>query len=285
MRSLFLLLCMLPSVALATIMPENDLDKEDCLRCENASIDETLFNKISDNVIDAYKEFAAANGGELIVHKLWDDPTVNAVAYQEGSEWHVEMYGGLARRKEITPDGFALVACHEVGHHLGGFPKYGRNSDWGATEGQADTFATKECAKRLWGTQTELNAKLAKEQPPEERARKLCDYVYAKNGHNRNLCYRSANAGKSLALLLAAGGKAPSLNTQDSTKVTKTKESHPEAQCRLDTYLSGALCWMKLAEGVIVRDENQDVQYSCTEKKGFPAGTQARPRCWFRPGL
>ena len=28
------------------------------------------------------------------------------------------MYGGLARRAEVTEDGFAMVLCHELGHHV-----------------------------------------------------------------------------------------------------------------------------------------------------------------------
>ena len=30
------------------------------------------------------------------------------------------MFGGLAGHETITTDAFALVACHELGHHIGG---------------------------------------------------------------------------------------------------------------------------------------------------------------------
>ena len=72
--------------------------------------------------------------------------TVNANASQRGRTWIVNMYGGLARRPEITPDGFAMVLCHELGHHMGGFPFV---SGWAANEGQSDLFATLSCGRIL----------------------------------------------------------------------------------------------------------------------------------------
>ena len=60
---------------------------------------------------------------------------------------------------------------------------------------------------------------------------------------DQDLCYRTAMAGKSVADLLATLGKQdlPSFLTPDENRVTRTYNSHPKAQCRLDTYLSGAL--------------------------------------------
>ena len=52
----------------------------------------------------------------------------------------------------ITVDGMALVACHEMGHHMGGAPKidgwYG--SSWATNEGGADYYGTLKCARRFF---------------------------------------------------------------------------------------------------------------------------------------
>jgi hypothetical protein len=60
------------------------------------------------------------------------------------------VYGGLARHGEITPDGFALVLCHEIGHHLGGVPRYSGANGWASNEGQSDYFAATKCLRRAW---------------------------------------------------------------------------------------------------------------------------------------
>ena len=69
--------------------------------------------------------------------------------------YKVIMFGGLARRPEITADGFLLVVCHELGHHLAGYPFI---DDWAANEGQADYFATQSCTKNIWQNDNETNS-------------------------------------------------------------------------------------------------------------------------------
>src|SRR6478609_9034269 len=75
----------------------------------------------------------------------------------KSTTYRVHMYGGLARRPEVTPDGFTLVVCHEVGHHFGGYP-FVRDAYWAANDGQADYFSTLACARRLWQNQPADNA-------------------------------------------------------------------------------------------------------------------------------
>jgi len=78
---------------------------------------------------------------ELVIDKHWEDGTVNAYASENGNNDVISMFGGLARHPAITPDAFYLVACHEIGHHLGGAPKKG-NTQWASNEGQADSVNT-----------------------------------------------------------------------------------------------------------------------------------------------
>src|SRR5262245_52536441 len=140
MRSLViatLVAMMVPAYAFAQFAPKNDLWKEDKNFRKTAKMTKEEFLKMTDKVIDQYKPFADMHGGNLTVDANWDDPTVNASADQQGDTWVVNMYGGLARRPEVTVDGYIAVICHELGHHFGGFAFYG-STDWAAAEGQAD---------------------------------------------------------------------------------------------------------------------------------------------------
>ncbi len=284
-----LTLMLASSQSFAQILPENSLWLEDS-QDRLANMTEQQFADLSKVVLDFYAPLAKIHGGELTVVNNWKDPTVNAYAEQEGNLWTVQMFGGLARRKEITLDGFQLVVCHEVGHHLGGFPM--EADVWFADEGQADYFATETCAKGIWGNDLEVNATFRATAP--ELVRTSCDRAYATEAE-QNLCYRSSVGGLSLANLLAALGYsgAPAFEKPDPKIVTATNHEHPKAQCRLDTYFNGALCDNMLdlqkeipgketpEGGDSLEAEKQSQASSCYtySKDAFAS----RPRCWFAP--
>jgi hypothetical protein len=276
------------SVAKADFLPENDLWKEDgLLRASGLTQDE--FNKVIDEAEATYAQVFQGFGAKLKVNRLWTDATVNASAVQTGTTWQVNMYGGLARRPEVTRDGFALVLCHEIGHHLGGYPF---SSSWAANEGQSDYFATLACGRLLWSGQDEENARFAADLDAIPKAQ--CDKVWTTTT-DRNLCYRMMAGGKSLADLLSAlGGTKASWSTPDKSVVKSTNNAHPAGQCRLDTYAAGALCGKDWDAKVIpakdlgskrnTKDGELDaVQYTCNTSEGLTLGT--RPTCWFKPYL
>lgn len=272
----------------ADFLPENDLWKEDGLRAANMT--EAEFNAIIDEASVIFTPLIKKNfNGTLSIARNWNDATVNASAIQLFTWWQVNMYGGLARRPEITRDGFAVVLCHEIGHHLGGYPY---SSAWAANEGESDYFSTISCARTIWSSQTAINATFRDTVDSEPKAQ--CDQVWSTVA-DQNLCYRSAMAGKSAATLLAAlGGTTASWNTPDTSKVTVTNNAHPAGQCRLDTYLAGALCSKNFDPTVIPgkdlgskrngkEGELDAAKYSCTQYENFKIGN--RPLCWFKPLL
>jgi hypothetical protein len=207
--------------------------------------------------------------------RLWDNNTVNASASRSFGRWIVNMYGGLARRPEVTPDGFAMVLCHELGHHMAGFP-FSRS--WAANEGQSDYFASLSCARALWKDETKVNAEAAK--TVAKVAKELCDDKWSFDS-DRNLCYRTMNGAKSLATLLARG-KAVSVGTPDPSEVSKTNKAHPAGQCRLDTYAQGAICEADWDEESIPKTLKNSAKVTCTRADGFETGV--RPLCWYKPG-
>ena len=271
----FLSTVLLAQPTKTTFMPDNNLYLQDGLF--DNGMTEQDFNNIIDGVTKYYAPIVEKFGATLIVNHLWTNKTVNAQAYQEGNNWYVNMYGGLARRSEITFDGFAMVLCHEIGHHLGGFPA----NDWAAYEGQADYFAMHSCAKTIWGVTEKEDGEESVIEDVNSEAKSLCD-KYAKN--DKQLCYREINAGLSLATLLGTLGGTPnvSISTPDKSVVKHTDSAHPKAQCRLDTYVAGTLCEIKWDNRVIPQTESESNLYLCSNKDYT---IQARPKCWFHPSI
>ncbi|MBM3381697.1 MAG: hypothetical protein FJY29_04570 [Betaproteobacteria bacterium] len=278
--------------AQASILPPNNLHLQDNVH-SLANMTEQEFNTIINNIMNLYRPIVTARGARLVSNNLWTDPTVNASAQQSGSSWIINMYGGLARRPEVTADGFALVVCHELGHHLGGFPFYG-DSDWASSEGQSDYFATQSCAREIWRNQTTENARFRQLVGAFEKQK--CDAAWSKV-EDQDLCYRTVAAGHSLATLLGAlrsRSNPPRFDTPDQRKVSATFTGHPEAQCRLDTYLSGALCGVGFDKNQIpgrsttggqtsLNAELAASSQSCMTAAGYDVGV--RPLCWYKPKL
>ncbi len=274
------------NMASATILPPNDLHLEDNIE-RFAGIDEKGFGEIVDYVIGFYQPLAAVHGAKIDAKKLWSDSTVNASAQQSGNRWVVNMYGGLARRDEVTPDGFALVVCHELGHHFGGYPF---SSAWAADEGQSDYFATQSCGRTIWKDQKTQNAAFRDTVGNYEKSK--CDAAW-NTEEDQNLCYRISAGSHSLANLLAALNKLPTpkFDTPDTAVVRSTSHSHPKAQCRLDTYFRGALCGATFKPDLIPgksgaksgntkESEQIAIANSCSlQAKQLET---MRPTCWFK---
>lgn len=274
MSKFLVALCLMAAgPAHADFMPPNNLHLQDWMEA-SGGVDEASFKAINAQLMAAYTPIVARFGAKLQMQADWNNSTVNASASQAGSFWNLNMYGGLARRPEVTPDGYAMVICHELGHHIAGFPTY--LGDWAAAEGQSDYFATHSCAKKIWGSAD--NSSVDPDPAPEE----ACNRAYSAV-KDRQLCYRVAMAGKSLAALLGAlGGTKADWSTPDTHVVPKTAPQHPAAQCRLDTYLAGGLCAAKWRDGVIPGKDNpngQDTVYAQYDALSVSCNT--RPRCWY----
>ncbi len=239
---------------------------------EAGGITEAEFNQISTELETLYAP-------TITVVKDWANTTVNAYAKKEGEERKVFMFGGLARHKTITADGYALVVCHEIGHHLGGFPKYdGIDIGWATSEGQSDYYSTMKCLRKYWQNSDNAAAILGKEIP--QKLLTDCGSNWLWN-RDEALCIRSGMAGFSVSQLFAAlawNWKKPKFETPDSKQTDATFAYHPKAQCRLDTYFQGALCEARMDDEMRTETEG-----ACHETLGHKSGM--RPRCWFKPTL
>jgi len=267
--------------AQAGFIPQNQLNIP--VTFAGGGLNETQFNKVIDKVAGVYAPFITAKGATLEMKRNWEDGTVNAYASRDmarGTTWTVAMFGGLARHPLVTEDAFAVVVCHELGHHLGGAPKktqaFQVDPKWASNEGESDYFATAKCLRKIF-EQDDNEKILASKMIPQE-VKAGCEKVY-KNQAEIKLCQRVALAGFEVAGFLSALGKDKtpvSFATPDKKKVWRVDNDHPKAQCRLDTYLAGALC-----------DKSADLELgqkdasigACTLKNGDLMGM--RPRCWM----
>lgn len=238
------------------------------------------FNAVLDQVEKFYTPVIAAHGGTLQVNRLWTDDTVNASADQQGTTWNLNMYGGLARHPVMNKDGFMMVACHELGHHLGGAPKIKRwfTTTWASNEGQSDYFSSLRCMRNMFSD--EDNAKFVQTETIDPVVKRTCEEVYSTQAEE-NLCMREAMAGfvgASIFQALRNENAPPRFDTPDQTVVRRMDDSHPGTQCRLDTYYQGALCFHD--RGIELSDTDPNVG-TCTTANGQKIGV--RPLCWFKP--
>lgn len=254
-----------------TFMPENDLWQEDGF--VDNGMTEAKFNEIIESVRIKLAPIVESHGANLVMEPDWEASEVNAYASQEGNNWIIHLFGGLARRSEITEDGFSAVVLHEGGHHLGGYPFV---QDWAANEGQSDLFSMLAGANLVWKNET---VNVTEVDPV---AKKLCD---ESSIENKSFCYRQMNAGYSLANLLGKlGNKNISFSTPDKTIVSRTINSHPNAQCRLDTYVAGTLCDVAWKYDVIPQNKTEMAAQSCVyASEDGKYDIRNRPRCWYKP--
>ena len=203
MRYLGFLVLLASQQLAATCMPENH---QWVAAQTKGSMTYAQFKATIKQVQGYAAPIVAKQGATLKINDMWSDGTVNSQAYRSDDNltWYVDAFGGLARFHSMTPKGFALVLCHEVGHHLGGSPRFNHNSDWASVEGEADYYATNDCMRHV-------------DPASIDAASQTLGNVLADLGNEHR----------------------PKLSTPDLRVVPITYEDHPKAQCRFDTYMAG----------------------------------------------
>lgn len=256
-----------------TCFPVSTIKYEMGVKSFGAGLSQEEFNQVIENAQTVLSsEVKEKLNKKLIIEKNWADGTVDAYATRDDDNNAViVMNGGLARHPLMTKDGFLLLICHELGHHLGGAPKIPRGNSglrgWSSAEGQADYFATSKCLPLFFRSGVDIKT--------FDIDQDSGDYKTALSKCQDNACARVVLAGLSVSRVFASlmqGNPTPELNSSDSSKVGKTVYNHPRPQCRLDTYMSGALCDL----GPELPFDSVDIKKgACLKDKG------ARPGCWF----
>jgi hypothetical protein len=240
---------------------------------------EAQFNGVMDRVEKQYTPDIVKLGDTLQIKRNWTDPTVNASAQQFGKVEVLNMYGGLARHPSITVEGFALVVCHELGHHLGGAPKISGyfGSDWATNEGGADYYAALKCLRRFFSEDD--NAAILATATLDPLAVSTCQAQF-KDLKDQQICMRTSMAGQSVADFFQVMKKEttpPRYGTPDKSVVSQTNDAHPATQCRLDTMFAGMTCHVPESDPNDKSDYKRGSCYSPNDTVGV------RPLCWFAP--
>lgn len=237
---------------------------------------EEEFNHVIDGIAAIYEPEIMRRGGKLEILREWKNTKLNAEAEQIDNRWILRLYGGFARYRNMNKDTFALVACHEMGHHLAGAPKFQKGISWGSVEGQSDYFATSKCMRRLW--ENDDNEKEIEAQEIPDSLLKICQENW-KSSAERFLCIRSGLASLGIGKLLAFLKRraSPRIETPDLSEVSETDQGHGRAQCRLDSFIQGSLCSVSAHEDF---SNESDLPGSCHPRLGHKIGL--RPACWYK---
>ena len=236
-------------------------------------------DSILKKVSRAYQPYLSSFGATLVINNDWENNSIGASARRVSNSWHIRLTGGMARHPQMTEDGYLTVACHEIGHHLGGKPKwtgpFGRKR-WSSNEGQSDYYAMTKCMKLvLEGEDHRAKANL---NSVPISVRLNCEDRYT--GEANFLCQRLALASLSAVRVQEAReGKEfrANFDSPSSKEVQKIFDNHNSPQCRLDTLYAGVLC----NKSVMPNIDGDFQEVNCLREEGY--SLEVRPLCWFKP--
>ncbi|MBA2405831.1 MAG: hypothetical protein H0V66_13730 [Bdellovibrionales bacterium] len=245
---------------------------------EESNLSKKDFNKLIDSVKKVYIPIFKSLKMNFKIENMWEDKQVNAFAGVRGSDRYILLYGGYARHKLMTKDAFLSIICHEIGHHLGGFPKKAGNA-WSSSEGQADYFSTLKCMKEVLKRDPD-NKEIAEVLELPLEVKKQCKFQYP-NENDYYICLRSAKASEEHGIVIAdlLTVNTPievNLMTPSTEGGLATNLKHPSPQCRVDTKYQGALCNVPTH---IPLDNMDETKGACHFNNFNILGN--RPGCWF----
>lgn len=278
----------------ATVFPDNDLHRSDDIN-RRTDVTRDVFENTLRRVQGVYAPIVSRLGAQLVIEGDWQESDVNGSSNREGNKWLVSMGGGLARVPGMKPDFFMFQVCHELGHHLAGFPFTDFDGIvWYSAESEADYFATRVCLKKMFANEQAENARIAASAPTTAIER--CSQVW-KTNDQQNLCARIATLSEEYARFYGKlrGWYKPSLDSPEDFQVYETFYGHAKSQVKLDIYFAGALCDAPWSDSKIpgyrsninqrnsLEAEQEAARYSCHPGSGHVDGL--RPKSYFSPGF
>ncbi len=235
----------------------------------SASVTQAEFENTLAKIEGIYKPILKNKfGANFVVVGKWDDDTQNAFAHKVGKSYFITILGGLARGQFITSDALTAVACHEIGRHIGGYPK---ENDWASGYGQANYFATLKCTRQLWINDD--NLEIVSSLRVDPIIRKHCAKAFG-NDNERALCIRSATAGEATARWMATLTK----QTVEvlPPEIFQDQSVAGSSQCSLNNFFAGALCAVDYTVDVSQLDPRIGTCNKEDSKMGY------RPACWYK---
>ncbi len=258
----------------------------------HSKISKEKFDFIIDKVKKIYTPIIERLGYKFMIEGDWLSTRTNAYSNQKYDTKYIRLFGGYARK--LGPGVFLQVVCHEVGHHLGGFPYKSFiggasiiNVSWSPTEGQADYFASLYCVRKVLADDTNRVIDVGGLELLPEKVKKDCKQQF-KKPLDFEICLKnikiSLDAHK--FRLHHSGENDSQTNGVGSTLkfsnevVDVTRQDHASSLCRLTTSYQASLCNFEgLQQNDFISFDNEFAGV-CHEKHGDKIG--ARPKCWFK---
>lgn len=200
----------------------------------------------------ARPEVTAMGVDLAIVHDI-ESPDYYGGCSLNRPHYVISIGSDVIHKPNMTQDAYAAVLCHELGHLLGGAPRKAESS-WASTEGQSDYYAASMCMKKMMRAMPQEPADLAKQSiAATQKTHTLCAEKYSVET-SREICSRTILAGLGFLtdvyeLVQYPGLLQPSLDQHEKPLTSGQIVNYPSLQCRLDTFVAGALgeprpaCW------------------------------------------
>lgn len=219
-------------------------------------VTEEDFSEVNHHILELHEPTIASElRAKVELIQLYDDYggafRVDSAHKSLGEDRYVvTLTGAVPHSGRMSVEGYAIVACHEMGHILGGAPRQERLiSKWSSVEGQADYFATNECmwryARSGYFTHSINNFNDSMIERCEQKFDQLDDVLGCMrimSGIQAMVDYFNRNV---------SAEKRISIDARDTSKVTRTLQKYPSAQCRVDTWMAGLFneprpsCWYR----------------------------------------
>lgn len=243
-------------------------------KVSHAQILNEQFDAIIDNVESAFG--INENQERILIHRFWDPNAQSDSAirfpFLTRETPIITITGRIAKERTISEDAFAILVCHEFGHHLAKGPRIGlRNlENWSAAEGEADYWATSVCIKTYLRNQLNTPQRVMSHSPHllDKSLETKCENNYV-TPEAIAICYRTLDAIHSLADYFTDHNQSridfQSKAPPSSVLIRRFRLDNYRDQCRIETFLAGAFCQLR-AESLFQCKNEDDM----------------RPRCWFK---
>ncbi len=246
-----------------------------------ASLAQSWKEQIINNAKAVYAPLSITTFNKPLYFRISESQTIGGSAHHEVDHLSIVLDRELLETPRLTPDGFRMLICHELGHLFGGSPRKNVPPEWDGptahdglslmtSEGQADYYASLVCFRKLLAIEAP-DSPGPNFQRVGARLKHKCEVEAGFKNSKLEECLRAGLAGEDF-LKLTFEFNISCEKFDDSIAPNLIRDFYPDRQCRLDTIVNGALC---IENQTLVLDFDQMENNGCRQEYAI------RPACWF----
>ncbi len=236
-----------------------------------------------------YRSQTVALGFKFVLNIDEVSASESADAQRDTREGRVTVTRRLLQNPRMSDDGLRTILCHEIGHILGGAPRRNVPPEWDgptapdglsfmSSEGQADYYATLVCFRQLVRGQNHkavLTALGAGDT--DSLLADKCDRAHGNKTEDALICRRAVRGAFNMLQMIKTFPIAIGAESGFIAGMTIT-DAYPDRQCRLDTFMAGALCRTEFVPTSASFDFDVASVNTCA------SDLAQRPKCWYNDG-